>query len=111
MMENSNIDVFVSDIPPAIRAATVYVEGTPIWSATQSYQFMLGNDNHLELSRPKESLIATCSEKSSKRDFDGIVRCFEREFKRLTDCSVFREQNHSGDVLFPKTKGKKSVGR
>lgn len=81
MLENPNIEVYVSDIPPAIRASTVYINGTPIWSATQSYQFTLSQNGHLELSRPKESLIATCSEKSSKRDFDGIIRCFETEFK------------------------------
>lgn len=87
VMNRINAEIFLSDIPPAIRASTVYIKGEAIWSATQSYQFKRRSNEKIELTRPKESLIVTCDERNSKRDFNGIVKCFESEYDRLLESS------------------------
>lgn len=99
MLEN-DVTVFVSDIPPAIRASAVYVKGNPIWCAIQSYQFEKGESGKIEMVRPKESLIVTCNEGSSKSDFDGIVKCFENEYTRLENLSTNPTLSREKKVLY-----------
>ncbi len=88
IMYRINAEIYLSDIPPAIRASTVYEKDEAIWSATQSYQFKRISKDKIILTRPKESLIVTCDEHNSKRDFNGIVKCFESEYERLLKNSV-----------------------
>lgn len=78
--------VYVSDIPPAIRAATVYAEETAILVCVQSYEFKRENGK-LTLDRPERSVIITCDERSLKVDFDGVVHYFENEYERLWQSS------------------------
>lgn len=91
VMHQNGAEVYLSNIPPTVRASTAYVHKNAIWSVMQSYQFNRGINNELELMRPKDSqdsLIIVGDEHSSKQDFDGIVKCFESEFKRLLKNSV-----------------------
>lgn len=144
-MLGHHAEVYVSDIPPAIRASAVYIrddeDGTEaaspavvsnqqvssrshvrvkeeeddgnrasshaVWCAIQSYQFTLGADRKIELSRPRKSLITTCDESSSKSDFEGIVKCFESEFNRLYNSSMIPDINANGDVVFVEKKGER----
>lgn len=97
VMDQCGADIYLSDIPPTIRASTVYIQEKAIWSVMQSYQFQRGVDDCLELMRPKDSqdsLIVVCDENSSKRDFDGIVKCFESEFERLLNNSEHLKANN-----------------
>ena len=100
MMVDNKADIYVSDIPPAIRASTVYVKDRPIWSATQPYQFERSKDGKLELFRPPISLIVTCDESSSKKDFDGVVKCFEDEFERLQKKSLKPALTENDEIIF-----------
>lgn len=95
-------EIYLSDIPPAIRASTVYVKGEAIWSVTQSYQFKRVSDKKIELTRPKESLIVTCDEHNSKRDFDGIVKCFQSEYERLLEKYLIPKKDNDGNIHYIK---------
>lgn len=99
IMHRINAEIYLSDIPPAIRASTVYEEDEAIWSATQSYQFKRISKNKIVLTRPKESLIVTCNEHNSKCDFNGIVKCFESEFERLSKNSIHPTIDKDGNII------------
>lgn len=102
VMIGINAEVYASEIPPAIRASTVYIDGHAIWSATQSYQFQRSKNNKIELIRPKDSLIVTCDENNSKRDFDGIIKCFESEYDRLKSHSKHPQIDENGNIVYVK---------
>lgn len=92
IMRKCGAEIYLSNIPPTIRASTVYIQENAIWSVMQSYQFQRGVNNCLELMRPRDSqdsLIVVCDKHSSKKDFDGIVKCFESEFERLLSNSEY----------------------
>lgn len=99
IMHRINAEIYLSDVPPAIRASTVYEKDEAIWSATQSYQFKRVSKNKIVLTRPKESLIVTCDEHNSKRDFNGIVKCFESEYERLLENSVHPTIDKDGNII------------
>ncbi len=95
--------VYVSDIPPAIRAATVYAGETAILVCVQSYQFKR-EKGRLTLDRPESSVIITCDERSLKVDFDGVVHYFEKEYERLWQSSrkpqIKKDSNGEEEIVF-----------
>lgn len=91
---NRDVKIYLSDIPPMIRACALYEDDTAVWTTIQSYQLQCKEYEveldgkkmkmgRLDLYRPDDSLIIICDEKSSKKDFDGVVQYFRNEFKRL----------------------------
>mgnify|MGYP001854835616 FL=1 len=53
----------------------------------QSYRFERKRGGGFSLKKPTKSLIATCGEDNSEKDFSGLIDCFENEFKYLSkDC-------------------------
>lgn len=91
---NKNVKVYVSNIPPMIRASALYVGDTAVWTTIQSYQLQyIENEKkidnqksiteRLDIYRPDKSLIIICDETSSKKDFDGVTGYFNQEFERL----------------------------
>jgi uncharacterized coiled-coil protein SlyX len=95
--KKKEVTVYVSSDPPMLRASALYEGDTPVWTAVQSYQLRYRQDSvtengkttmekRLDLHRPDEddgSLIIICDKKSSKTDFDGVIRYFNGEFDRL----------------------------
>ena len=95
--KKKEVAVYVSSDPPMLRASALYEGDTPVWTAVQSYQLRYRQDSvtengkttmekRLDLHRPDEddgSLIIICDKKSSKTDFDGVIRYFNGEFDRL----------------------------
>lgn len=97
-MAESGMKVYLSDIPPSVRACTAYINEKPVWSTTQSYQFKIveSGSNKKTLARPAHSLIIVCDENSSHMDFDRVASNFDKEFNRLKQASrfmIFRDQN------------------
>lgn len=95
---NNNVKIYVSDIPPMIRASALYVGDTAIWTTIQAYQFKYVEykeklngkkvtTKKLDIYRPDKSLIIICDETSSKKDFDGVTDYFNEEFRRLKEDS------------------------
>ena len=91
---NNCVKIYVSNIPPMIRASALYVGDTAIWTSIQAYQFqykaykenvdgMKVPKKKLDIYRPFKSLIIICDETSSKKDFDGVTDYFNQEFERL----------------------------
>ena len=96
--QSPQIRVYVTKIPPMIRAAVAYSEDKnnhyrPIWGTIQSYRFAPKADGTgITLEKPKESLISVCDEKETTADdFNSLVYCFEEEFNRLKNLSSVPE--------------------
>lgn len=101
---NIKIEIFVSDIPPAIRASIVYAgKKGAVWGAIQSYNFVW-EGQQLTLVRPEESLIVVGDETCSKKDFNGIISCIEDEFKRLGRSVNKKALINDGKVIFTDAK-------
>lgn len=74
--------IYVSTIPPTIRASTVYIDEKPIWSVTQAYTFRRENGK-ITYRVPERSVISVCDITRNKADMNDVVKCFDEEFKRL----------------------------
>ena len=122
--KKKEVDVYVSSDPPMLRASALYEGDTPVWTAVQSYQLRYRQDSvvengkkilekRLDLHRPDEddgSLIIICDKKSSKTDFDGVIRYFNGEFDRLMSNSKEAFLNRQGDIEYRERKVLESKG-
>ena len=90
---NKKTEIFVSDIPPMIRAAVAYSKDNTnslraVWGTLQSYRFASRGTSSITLEKPPASLISVCDEeRTTAADFQSLVRCFEEEFERLKKAS------------------------
>lgn len=97
---NNKIEIFVSDIPPTIRASIVYAgKMEAVWGAIQSYNFEW-EDERLTLVRPEKSLCVVADEAYEKNDFKGIIECIEKELKRLGSSANKKASLTDGKVTF-----------
>ena len=99
--------IYMSDIPPLIRASALYVGEVPMWVAIQSYelQYNIKKEDgiakgYLDLYRPDNSLIIICDKESSKKDFDSVMNYFKKEFERLKAQSKEAVLTESGKVEY-----------
>lgn len=99
IMVESGMKVYLSNIPPSIRACTAYIKGKPVWSTTQSYQFERVNNDKKTLVRPEHSLIIVCDENSSYKDFTKVVNSFNKEFERLMTASRINISLKEGKIV------------
>lgn len=85
---HADVKVYATNIPPSIRACVISDGGTPIWGAIQYYRFEKRKNGKFSLTKAKESLIPVCGRYTANKDFNGLVRCFNKEFEYLqSDCS------------------------
>lgn len=97
---NNKIEIFVSDIPPTIRASIVYAgKMEAVWGAIQSYNFER-EDERLTLVRPENSLCVVADEACEKNDFKKIIECIEKELKRLGSSANKKASLTDGKVTF-----------
>lgn len=82
------VRAYVSDIPPTIRAASIYVRNNPIWASIQPYHIERNHKGTLVFTRPTNSIIITCDESSNEAERQNVVDYFTKEFERLVEHSV-----------------------
>ena len=97
---SAKIDIFLSDIPPAIRASIVYSkERGPVWGAIQSYNFEW-EKGRLTVVRPKKSLITVGDETIARSDFERIIKCISDELLRLGGSVKKKAELRDKEVVF-----------
>ena len=78
-----DIEVFGAKVPPAIRASVIYdKEDNPIWGTVQTYQFKRV-DGKLTVEKPENSLVIVCAKEDDEIVFQGVIKYFRKEYKRL----------------------------
>lgn len=105
-----NVEVYVSNIPPMIRAAVAYSYKDnrtsskalhPVWGTVQAYRFAYKNaEKKFTIENPECSLISVVNEKNTVSDaFQMVIKYFENEYTRLVKYSKIAVLNSEHDVV------------